>query len=59
MNPKFYKVLEEAISVGIAYGVSRAHKHTDTPRREDLEIQIHNAVMNEISEWFDMEMNCD
>lgn len=55
MKPKFYKVLDEAVSVGIAYGVSRAYKHTDTPKREDLEIQIHSAVMNEINEWFDFE----
>jgi hypothetical protein len=52
MKPKFLIVLEEALSRGISYGVHRAYKYNDNPSTKDLETQIHQAVMNELYEWF-------
>jgi fido (protein-threonine AMPylation protein) len=55
MKPKFLAVLDEALSRGISYGIVRAHKYNDNPTDQDLEMHIHQQVMNEIYEWFDFE----
>jgi hypothetical protein len=55
MKPKFVAVLDEALSRGINYGIHRAYKYNDNPSTQDLENQIHQAVMNEFYEWFDFE----
>lgn len=52
MKPNEYKVLEHAVTKGITYGYSRAHKHTETPSDIAVMDAIHNAVMNSISKWF-------
>ena len=41
------------IENGIKLGYNRAHKHTETPTREQIEIQIYDAIMHEIYEWFE------
>lgn len=55
MKPKFLTVLDEALSRGISYGIVRAYKHNDKPTNQDLEMHIHQQVMNELYEWFDFE----
>lgn len=55
MKPKTYNLLDRCIEDGIDYGYTRAHKHNDTPDPIWIKEQIHQAVMNEISEWFDFE----
>jgi len=55
MKPNTYNILRNAIEQGIAYGVRRAHKHTDTPNEATLEHEIDMAVWNEIHEYFTFE----
>lgn len=52
MKPKDFKILVRCVEDGVAYGYSRAHKHTDTPTDEVVRDQIENAVIDEICEWF-------
>ena len=57
MTPKFRRVLEEALDRGIAYGLRRAYKHrSDGPDEETMQAvkeAIHDAVDNELYEWFE------
>ena len=53
MVPKTYALLDRCVEEGIQYGWNRAHKHTDTPDEIWIREQIHQAIMNEISDWFD------
>jgi hypothetical protein len=52
--PKTYLLLDRCIEDGINYGYQRAFKHTDTPDETWIKTQIYQAVMNEISEWFEI-----
>ena len=52
MTPKFYEVLCMAIERGINSGTNRAFKHNDSPPKEHIDVQVYQAVMNEIHEWF-------
>jgi hypothetical protein len=45
-----YAVISRAVEDGIAYGYTRAHKHTDSPGEDLMKREIENAVMNEICE---------
>ncbi len=47
---RLYKVVSEAVSTGVKYGVNRAHKHTDCPSIDHIIEQVENAVLNELSE---------
>jgi len=51
---KVYPILCEAIESGINYGWIRAHKHDDAPTEEYIKEQIHEAVLNDIFERFDI-----
>jgi hypothetical protein len=55
MKPKFYELLDKCIEDGINSGWQRAHKHTETPDPIWIKEQMHQAIMFEISEWFDFE----
>jgi hypothetical protein len=52
MKPKIYKILNDAVEVGISRGYRRAFKHSDTPSEEHILTSIETEVMNEISEYF-------
>ena len=52
MTPKDFKLMVRCVEDGVAYGYSRAHKHTDTPTAEVVRDHIENAVIDEICEWF-------
>lgn len=52
MRVNEYRVIDEAVDVGIGIGWTRAHKYTDHPTGEDIRNAIRDAVMNEICEWF-------
>lgn len=52
LNPHIYRVLSDAVEVGVTFGWNRAYKHTDTPTPDLVKEKIHEAVMNECSEWF-------
>lgn len=45
-----YAVIARAVEEGVVYGISRAHKHTDHPSREELREAIEQAVLNDLCE---------
>ena len=52
MKPDIYKLIEHCVETGVAYGLTRAYKHTDKPTAEQVREKIRQAIMNEICEWF-------
>jgi hypothetical protein len=52
MKAKEYEVLRRCVDEGVAYGLTRAYKHTSTPEEETIKGAIEQAVMDAISEWF-------
>ena len=54
-----YRVLSRAVEEGVALGWNRAHKHTDRPSEEDVRSKIEDAVMIEISQYFDFDYEID
>jgi len=54
MKPKTWKVLQQAVETGVSYGWGRAHKHDDSPSEDAIKQAIEQAVLAEISEWFDV-----
>ena len=52
---KAYPVIREAISSGIAFGIRRAYKHTDTPGHDVLQEQIEQEIMNALEEVIDFD----
>jgi len=55
MRPRTYRILEMAVESGVEYGYNRAYKHTDDPSDERIKQSISEAVLLEISEWFDVD----
>ncbi len=55
MKPKIYPVLEMCINAGVNLGYNRAFKHNDHPTENAIKESIHQAITNEIYEWFDFE----
>ena len=53
MQVKEYTVLTDCVERGVAFGMARAYKHSDTPTPEYINSQIVDAVLVEISEYFD------
>ena len=52
MQVKEYTVLVDCVERGVAFGMARAYKHTDTPTPDSIKQQIADAVLVEISEYF-------
>jgi hypothetical protein len=52
MRVKEYTVLTDCVERGVAFGMARAYKHSDTPSPEYINGQIVDAVLVEISEYF-------
>jgi len=52
MKAREYRLIEMCLENGLAYGFSRAHKHTDSPSKEQILDAQRDAVMLEIGEWF-------
>ena len=52
MQVKEYTVLTDCVERGVAIGMARAYKHSDTPSSEYINGQIVDAVLLEISEYF-------
>lgn len=59
MTPRFGRLLDEAIDVGVTVGWSRAHKHSDSPDDETIRDAIRQAVLNEIYERFAVPADAD
>lgn len=50
-----WAILSRAVEEGLAYGWTRAHKHTETPEREDVLDQQAQAIMHALSEVIDFD----
>jgi hypothetical protein len=59
MKAKMRVVVFAAIETGIRYGMTRAFKHTDSPEREAIGVEIENAITNELDEVIDWEEDGD
>lgn len=55
MRPRVYPALREAVEVGAAYGVRRAHKHVEHPTHDEITNAVIDAIMNELCERFHIE----
>ena len=55
MRVKEYTVLVDCVEHGVRYGMSRAHKHTDAPSDDQITSAVIDAVLLEISEYFDFD----
>lgn len=55
MKPKFRAVLDLAIEYGVAIGVSRAFKHTDSPTQDQIRMEVERELVTALHEWFDFE----
>lgn len=56
LTPKFLPVLEMCIENGLRLGHRRAYKHSDNPDEEIIYSKQHDAIMEEIYQWFDVEI---
>jgi hypothetical protein len=52
--PKTYPLLIACIENGCARGIARAYKHTEAPSRDDIQLQVEEAVLLEILEAFEL-----
>lgn len=59
MRAKEYQLIEQCVENGIEYGYNRAFKHTDAPTPDQIKAHIADAVMLEISEWFEFPLYVD
>lgn len=50
---KTYYIIERAVSEGIEYGLRRAYKHVDNPDRDQITMEIEQAVMQSLDEVVD------
>lgn len=50
---KAWSVMEECVERGVEHGYNRARKHTDKPLGSEVRRAIYDAVLTEISEWFE------
>ena len=57
MRAKEYPVLVDCIERGVVYGMNRAYKHSDTPSPEYINEQIADAVLLEICEYFNFDID--
>src|SRR3990167_9568810 len=55
MKPRVYRILREAVEVGVQRGWNRAHEYSDCPRHEVTLDAIEQAVIQEVSERFRFE----
>ena len=56
MKANEYNVLERCVSEGVERGLTRAYKHTDTPDKWVIQNNIYQAVLQEITEYFDFDL---
>jgi len=56
MKPKFVVILDQCIKTALNVGWERAHKHTETPTKEQILDRIEMAIWDEIHEFFDVEL---
>lgn len=55
LKPKPYPLLCRAVEEGVAYGLMRAHKHTDNPSEDHVKATVEQAVIDAICDAFDLD----
>jgi hypothetical protein len=55
MRVKEYTVLVDCVERGVAMGMNRAYKHSDTPGADYINEQVADAVLFEICEYFNFD----
>lgn len=55
MKVKIHALLSECIERGILRGYQRSYKHTDSPNELSICENIHDAIMEDICEFFDFD----
>lgn len=45
-----YRIISDAVDVGICSGWNRAHKHTETPSQQHVIDELHKSIMNQLCE---------
>ena len=53
MKANEYRLLERCVEDGLKLGWNRAHKHSDNPDTETIQQAQLQAIMIEVTEWFD------
>lgn len=51
MKANYYKLIENAVSEGVAFGLHRAFKHTECPTEDDLSMNLEREIMTAICEY--------
>tara|TARA_R110000868_G_scaffold221566_1_gene473309 strand:+ start:80 stop:280 length:201 start_codon:yes stop_codon:yes gene_type:complete len=52
MKPNYYQIIRNCVEIGCRHGFSRAHKNTDDPPYDVIEICVQDAIMFEITSKF-------
>ena len=52
MKSREYRLMELCLANGLRRGWKRAHKHTDTPTKEEILESMHLNTIGEINEFF-------
>lgn len=56
MKANEYKVMREAVEIGVRFGVNRAYKHSDADPPTELQQEyMVEEIMNSICEWFNFQ----
>lgn len=50
-----YRLIDNAVELGVEIGLNRAYKHTESPDRAFLVDRVADAVMSEICELIDFD----
>lgn len=52
MKVREYELLNDCVQRGVQMGWTRAHKHTDSPTQDHIQMSILDAVMLSVAEYF-------
>lgn len=58
MSPKHLPIISRCIEEGCRYGVALAHKHTEDPSYEQIEEDVHSAIMERLHEMYEFPAEC-
>lgn len=55
MKPKITRIIDECLNNGISIGYQRAHKHDNLPSDSFIKTCIHDAINEQLYEYFSFE----
>lgn len=59
MKINTYKVIEQAVEQGVAYGIRRFYKHREDECPNGIEEVVSQEVMTEIASWISFDEECN